>query len=72
MPGQRRAQAYWRACFDGVAGGSIDTWDYQWVYACWQHGGVSAMPAVNLVSNIGFGQDATHTVSPESKLAASL
>jgi len=69
MPGQRRAQAHWRACFDGVAGGTIDTWDYQWVYACWQHGGVSAMPAVNLVSNIGFGQDATHTVSPESKLA---
>jgi len=70
MPGQRRAQAQWRACFDGVSGGTIDTWDYQWVYACWRHGGLSAMPAVNLISNVGFGADATHTASPENKLAA--
>lgn len=69
MPGERSAQALWRACFDGVASGQIDTWDYQWVYTCWQHGGLSAMPAVNLISNIGFGPGATHTVSPESKLA---
>lgn len=69
MPGERRAQAQWRDCFDGVAGGRIDTWDYQWVYTCWRHGSMSALPAVNLISNIGFGADATHTVSPESKLA---
>ena len=27
------------------------------------------MPATNLISNIGFGEGATHTTSPESKLA---
>jgi hypothetical protein len=27
------------------------------------------MPATNLISNIGFGEGATHTISPESKLA---
>lgn len=69
MPGERAAQALWRDQFDRVAGGQIDTWDYQWVYACWRHGGLSALPAVNLISNIGFGVDATHTVSPESRLA---
>lgn len=69
MPGERGAQAFWRGCFDGVANGQIDTWDYQWVYTCWKHGGLSALPAVNLISNIGFGPGATHTVSPESKLA---
>lgn len=69
LPGQRQAQAFWRNCFDAVAAGKVDTWDYQWVYTCWRHGGLSAMPATNLISNIGFGPDATHTVTPESKLA---
>jgi len=27
------------------------------------------MPTTNLISNVGFGEGATHTVSPESKLA---
>ncbi|HSI63584.1 MAG TPA: hypothetical protein VLE43_10710 [Candidatus Saccharimonadia bacterium] len=40
----------------------MDTWDYQWTYACWQHGGLTALPNVNLVANIGFGGEATHTM----------
>jgi hypothetical protein len=28
----------------------------------WRHGGLVATPNVNLVSNAGFGPDATHTV----------
>ena len=39
------------------------TWDYQWFYACWRNNGLSAISAVNLVSNIGIGPDATHTKS---------
>lgn len=68
-PGEARAAAHWRDLFDSVASGQIDTWDYQWTYACWRQGGLSCMPASNLISNIGFGEGATHTVSPESKLA---
>jgi lipopolysaccharide biosynthesis glycosyltransferase len=37
------------------------TWDYQWMHACLQTGGLSVAPARNLVENIGFGPDATHT-----------
>ncbi|ARN22637.1 hypothetical protein [Piscinibacter gummiphilus] len=69
FPNAPRAQAHWRELFDRVSTGRIDTWDYQWNYACLKHDGVSCMPEVNLISNIGFGQGATHTVSPESKLA---
>jgi hypothetical protein len=29
----------------------------------WYYGGLTATPNVNLVTNIGFGPDATHTVS---------
>jgi len=28
---------------------------------CWSHGGLATYPSVNLVENIGFGADATHT-----------
>ena len=38
-----------------------DTWDYQWSYTCLINGGLSVVPSSNLVSNIGFDQDATHT-----------
>ena len=34
-------------------------WDYQWQFACKVHSGLVIVPAVNLVSNIGFGEHAT-------------
>ena len=39
----------------------LDTWDYQWQNSIKKAGGLSIIPNVNLVSNIGFGKDATHT-----------
>jgi hypothetical protein len=55
---------YWCQVFNKVKNGEIDTWDYQWIASIWQQGGVVATPNVNLVKNIGFGPDATHTTSP--------
>jgi len=69
LPEQPQARAYWGDIFDRVSTGGIDTWDYQWVYACWKHGGLSCTPRANLISNIGFGPGATHTVNPDSKHA---
>ncbi|MBD2722180.1 nucleotide-diphospho-sugar transferase [Hymenobacter armeniacus] len=38
------------------------TWDYQWHFARAAHAGLTIMPSVNLVTNIGFGhEEATHT-----------
>jgi hypothetical protein len=56
-------QEYWRGTFDRMYVHEIDTWDYQWVYACWSQSGLSIVPTRNLVTNIGFGPDATHTTS---------
>ena len=39
------------------------TWDYQWFYACWRNNGLAAISSQNIVSNIGIGPDATHTVT---------
>ncbi|MGC3982206.1 MAG: hypothetical protein QM808_13195 [Steroidobacteraceae bacterium] len=60
---------YWQNIFDKVFSGQLDTWDYQWTYACFKQQGLSCMPGNNLISNIGFGKNATHTTSPEGKLA---
>jgi hypothetical protein len=38
-----------------------DVWDYQWEYTIARHHGLYIVPAVNLVGNIGFGNDSTHT-----------
>src|SRR5207245_1024917 len=48
----------------------IDTWDYQWTFACWAQHGLTCLPAKNLVSNIGFGDDATHTFDAGSWMSA--
>jgi hypothetical protein len=47
--------------FDLVYHQRRDTWDFAWAFAMLIAGGVSAMPARNLVENIGFDADATHT-----------
>lgn len=36
-------------------------WDYLWWISCMGCGGLCAVPQVNLISNEGFGEDATHT-----------
>ena len=43
--------------------GVIRSWDYQMDLARILSRGVTCMPRVNLVDNIGFGTDGTHTVS---------
>lgn len=53
--------SYWHRIFERVHQGQIDTWDYQWVFANWLAGRMTILPAMNLISNIGFGAAATHT-----------
>lgn len=55
-------QDFWRGILDRTHAGEIDTWDFQWFYAVWTQGGLSIVPRVNLVSNLGFRDDATHTL----------
>lgn len=64
---------FWSDIFDRVRAGEIDTWDYQWLYTCWSQSGLAVVPDVNLVSNLGFGPDATHTheESETSRMAVS-
>jgi hypothetical protein len=67
---------YWEKIFNQVHAGGIDSWAYPWTACVWKHGGLTVTPNVNLVANIGFGVDATHTtdsnVSQANLLAVAL
>jgi hypothetical protein len=39
------------------------------MYGCWRRGGLTILPNHNLVTNLGFGADATHTTDARSPLA---
>ena len=67
--GEPKAVAYWSRVFDGMyekTGPSA--WDYQWLYSHLMNNSLTAMPHVNLVTNIGFGPGATHTGQLDSRL----
>jgi len=57
----KRERRFLEHIFRETAMGAIDSWGYRWM-ACVMHGeGLCAIPNANLVKNIGFGDDATHT-----------
>jgi hypothetical protein len=63
-PNERK---YWEKIFDKVFDSKIDSWAYAWTASLWNKSKVSITPPYNLVQNIGFGKNATHTNS--SKLS---
>jgi hypothetical protein len=63
---QPQQYRFWARIFDQMhAGTGPNTWDYQWAYSNLVHNALSVIPRTNLVENIGFGPDATHTTGQE-------
>jgi hypothetical protein len=52
---------YWLQIFQALRSGLIDTWDYQVMFSAWKADLVHIFPSRNLISNLGYGTDATHT-----------
>ena len=52
---------YWTDIFEKSFNNEIDSWAYPWTASVWFNNGITVTPNVNLVKNIGFGPDATHT-----------
>lgn len=53
---------YWMNIFENYyKNKEPDTWDYQWVFTCLINNGLVVIPNKNLINNIGFNLDATHT-----------
>ena len=58
---------YWQNIFKRVHLEQVDSWAYPWTASIWYNKGLTITPNVNLVSNIGFGESATHTKSKKDK-----
>jgi len=62
-------RAYWKDIFQSYnLTHKSYTWDYQWFLAIWKNDSKVIQPKYNLVKNIGFTFDATHTIDTSSKL----
>jgi len=55
--------SYWFKLLQKVYVGGAMNWDYRWVFTNFALGRLTATTGVNLVDNIGWGSDATHTGS---------
>ena len=54
-------QRHFRRIFSEALSGIVDSWGYRWIGCLIYGGGLSATPNANLVRNIGFDLEATHT-----------
>lgn len=61
------ASAYWTRKFELTHQGSVDTWDYQFTYLSLSRNGLSVIPPVNLVRNVGFDKRSTHVKEKNRK-----
>ncbi len=53
---------YWHNIFEKFYCEKLpDTWDIEWAYTCLANQGYTIIPNQNLVKNIGFDKEATHT-----------
>jgi len=57
----KTAYKYWERIYRNVYNGKINSWAYRWTFSCWLQNGLTILPCINMVKNIGFDKDATHT-----------
>jgi hypothetical protein len=58
----------WYQLLEQAKNNKINTWDYQWFYSIWLNSGIVITPVVNLITNIGFGEQATNTKYTSTKM----
>ena len=66
---KRSVQNYWGKILQLMKNNEIDSWAYQWAFKIVENNGLCINPSVNLVSNIGFSNDSTHTTDTRSPLS---
>lgn len=61
----RNERTLWKNNLKMILDG-LDAWDYQLMYWMWKNNRVCIVPWRNMIANIGFGPDATHTYDASS------
>jgi len=54
---------YWERFSSKLKRCDVNFWDTKWIFSIWLSRSYSITPGVNLIKNIGYGKDATHTKS---------
>lgn len=57
-----RRQKLWEKTYQN----EINTWAYRWFFSIRSQNGISILPKENLISNIGFNSEGTHTKNDDS------
>jgi len=68
-PWSKAMKNYWLNVWQCNKKHEINSWGYPFTFCCWLKNATSVIPKVNLISNIGFGSNATHTFENCSPLA---
>ncbi len=64
----RYSMRHWKNALRLIDDRLVDAWDWQWYFSLSAQNQLCIFPRVNLVANIGFGPDATHTFgSPKNE-----
>jgi hypothetical protein len=64
----KKEQLFFKDSFKQTFQGHIDSWGYFWLFSRCMQGGYAIHPNCNLIENIGFTENATHTKSTNGKL----
>ena len=51
--------------YTGLRQNLLDSWALQWGYARHKNNGLTCIPSISQIQNIGFGEDATHTIGED-------
>ena len=66
---RERDQLAFTDAIDDILNNKLNSWAYIWNYCCFVQSGLTCRPNVNLVTNIGFTEESTHTDNPNDPLA---
>jgi hypothetical protein len=69
LDSDRQAVRYWEIIMQGAYEHELKTWDYPWLFSFWLQGYSTIVPNLNLMRNLGFDGEGTHTFDPNSKFA---
>lgn len=70
--GTYRAAIYWHHLLDKVRNGKINSWAYIWTFTGFLNHGLHVIPKNNLITNVGFGNDSTHTTQTPTHLTTTI
>lgn len=65
-------QRFWKEILKNYLKDQLKTWDYAFVFSSWHHEALHVISAKNLIINLGFRSDATHTYLPHHSIVKEL